>query len=87
MAADIIDVITPPSWRRAFAITPHNTNPLARVARAIYVGGAGAITCRPFGADADVVFSAAAAGSTIPLLVTHVRATGTTATGLVALTD
>lgn len=85
--ADKIQLNPPGSFANAFAVTPHDTNPLARIARALYVGGAGAITCRPYGATADVVFSAVPAGSTIPLAVTHVRSTGTAATGIVALTD
>lgn len=85
--ADKLQLIPPPSFRNAFAVTPSDGTALAQPARALYVGGAGAITCRPLGATADVVFSAVPAGSTIPLAVTHVRSTGTTATAIVALTD
>ena len=69
--------------RNATAITTHDTN--ANTAKAIYVGGAGNITCRPRGNSADVLFTAVPVGTVLHVEVTHVRATGTTATALVAL--
>ncbi|MES2904540.1 MAG: hypothetical protein V4696_10180 [Pseudomonadota bacterium] len=73
------------SARNAVAITPHDTTPLATPCRAIYVGGAGNITLRPRGSSADVVLTAVPAGTIFPIEATHVRATGTAATALVAL--
>lgn len=75
------EVTAPP--RRFFSITPHNTNPLAEVTRAIYVGGAGDIVVRGAEDSADVTFKAVPVGVTIVGQFTHVRSTGTTATFLV----
>lgn len=70
--------------RKGFAITPHNTNPLAVTPRAIYVGGAGNIVIT--GLDgADFTLVAVPAGSIIPVMPLAVKATGTTATNLVGL--
>lgn len=70
--------------REAFTITPHATDPLPTVTKAIYVGGAGNITLRAVGSDTDVTFTAPPVGTIIPICASHVRAT-TTATNLVGL--
>ena len=70
----------------AAAVTPNDTNALTRGKTAVlFVGGAGAITCRFSGEDADTVLTGVTAGSLLPIEVTHIRATGTTATNMVAL--
>jgi len=71
--------------RNASAVTPHATNPLANVAKALYVGGAGDIACRLVDDTADVTFVGVPAGAVLPIRASHVRATGTTATNIVAL--
>jgi len=71
--------------RNAAAVTPHATNPLANVSKGLYVGGAGDITCRLVDDTSDVVFTAVPAGAVLPIRVAYVRATGTTATNIVAL--
>jgi hypothetical protein len=68
----------------AVAVTPHATNALAEVPQALYVGVGGDLTVRMLGGTADIVVKAAANGYH-PLRVTHVRATGTTATDILAL--
>lgn len=68
----------------AFAITPHDTNDLAQTTRGIYIGGAGAVAVITQ-AGTTVTFSGAAAGSVIPVSVSRVLSTGTTATNLVGL--
>ncbi|ASY43337.1 hypothetical protein CJD35_01870 [Sphingobium xenophagum] len=71
--------------RSAKAVTTHNTNPLADGAtRGLYVGVSGDIACRLLGDDTDVLVKAAPVGI-LPLRVTHVRTTSTTATNLLAL--
>lgn len=70
--------------KNAVAVTPHDTNAIASC-RALYVGGAGNVTLRTNDDDADVLFTAVPAGSILPVRVRYVRATGTTATAIVAL--
>lgn len=70
--------------RNAIAVTPHDTNGIARC-RALYVGGAGNVTVRTNDDNADVLFTAVPAGSILPVSVKYVRSTGTTATAIVAL--
>lgn len=70
------------------AITPHDSTLLSKVAgdypRAIYVGGAGNfVAVRPDGNT--VTFTAATAGSIIPIRYIRINSTNTTATALVAL--
>ena len=69
----------------AFAITPSDTVPIAGGTRAILANGAGNVVCKLPGSTLDVTVTVAA-GGIIPFRVSHVRATGTTATGLLALT-
>lgn len=71
--------------RAPFAITPSDTAVLTVVPKGIYVGGAGDITLRGADASADVLFSAVPAGTILPVGPLYVRATATTATGLVGL--
>lgn len=72
--------------KRAIAVTPHDTNPLANgTTNMLFVGGAGNITVRMVDMSTDTVFTGVAAGTLLPIAVTHVRATGTTATNMVAL--
>lgn len=70
--------------QNAIAVTPHNTNAIAS-ARALWVGGAGNITLRTNDDDADVLISGIPAGTILPIRTRYVRATGTTATLIVAL--
>lgn len=62
-----------------FAITPHDTNPLPAPCKAIRANTAGNVVLRANDSTADVTL-AMAAGEIIPVICTHVRATGTTAT-------
>lgn len=65
------------------AITPSDANTFAQPV-AVYVGGAGTITVTPANLQADVIL-AMPAGSIVPFRVVAVKATGTTATLLVAV--
>lgn len=81
----------PSGGTNAVAVTPHDTNPVVPQGvgnnpvpiAAIYVGGAGNVAVRTVGGD-DVVFTAPPVGTTLYVRATHVLATGTTATLLIA---
>lgn len=66
----------------AKTITPHDSNALSPVPDALYVGTGGTIVYRAKGSSADVTTSAPDGGH-ILCRVQYVRATGTTATGIV----
>ena len=72
--------------RNAYAITAHDSNEVGtHLPRMLYVGGAGNITMRLIGDETDVVFNGVAAGTTLNVRPRLIKATGTTATGLVGL--
>jgi len=77
------DSVISPS-RSAFAVTPHDSNALTRLPKAIYVGTGGNITLRCADDGADVVFKNVPSGTVIHARAAYVRATGTTAADLVA---
>ncbi|HVH02474.1 MAG TPA: hypothetical protein VM891_05915 [Amaricoccus sp.] len=66
------------------AVVPSDTAELAAVTRALYVGGAGDLAVVMAGGG-EVVLAAVPAGTLLPMRVTRVRATGTTATRVVGL--
>ena len=68
----------------AAAVTPSDSTDLAFTSRALYVGGAGNIVCTMLGGG-DVTFAAVPAGSILPVRVTRVKATSTTATSIINL--
>lgn len=71
---------------RYTAVTPSDTATIEPAARALYVGGAGNVTLvSPNGPNAPCLFVAVQAGTILPCDVSQVRATGTTATAIVAL--
>lgn len=67
-----------------FAISPHDTNDLARTPRSIFVGGAGSIVLVT-AKGTELTFNGLAAGSVLPVRASKVKATGTSATFLVGL--
>lgn len=69
----------------ALAITPSDADSIPAT-RAIYVGSAGNVKVTMAGPAAnDVTFTGVLAGSFLPIMVTKVFATGTTAANMVAL--
>jgi len=65
-------------------ITPHDTNPLDPPVRQIECRGAvGTVTFRPYGKSADRTLTFLTVGEKIKCRISYVRATGTTATGIV----
>lgn len=73
------------SASRAVAVTPHDTNDLANVARALWVGGAGNVAVLLSEDSSAVTFVGVAAGTLLPLRAKRVLSTGTTATSIVAV--
>lgn len=71
--------------RRVAAITPSDGADLDRFPKAIYIGGAGNVSLIAIDDTDPVTFTGLAAGSVLLVRARRVRATGTTATGLVAL--
>ena len=67
----------------AQAITPSDADTFAG-AVSVFVGGAGVVTCTPANGAADVAITMPA-GSVVPFRVVAVKATGTTATLMVAV--
>lgn len=72
------------TYRGALVVSPHDTNELTTWSRALYIGGTGAITVVTVEGQ-TVLISALPVGTIIPLSVKIVKATGTTATLIVAL--
>jgi hypothetical protein len=69
---------------RCDAITKSDTVDLARVTRGIYVGGAGDIAVIA-SSGTTATFSAVPVGTILPIRVSRVMSTGTTATLLIGL--
>lgn len=67
-----------------FAVTPHDSNALAEMTRALYVGVAGTLVVT-LASGATVTLSGVAGGALLPIRVRQVKATGTTASAIVGL--
>lgn len=70
---------------RAAAVTPNDGTDLGFHSRALYVGGAGDVCVDMVDTGTSVVFAGVPAGSVLPFRVKRVRATGTTASLIVAV--
>lgn len=68
----------------AAEVTPSDSSDLASDSRSLYVGGAGTLRVTMTGGQV-VNLTGISAGLVLPLRVRRVHATGTTATGIVAL--
>lgn len=71
-------------FANAAAVTPSDSADLADVTQALYVGGAGALAVVMQGGQ-TVTFSAVPVGTVLDIRVSRVKATGTTATLIIAL--
>jgi hypothetical protein len=67
-----------------FAVTPSDSALLAETTRGIYVGTGGTIAALML-SGAGVTFAAVPGGTTLPVRLTKIMATGTTASDIVAL--
>ena len=70
------------TYQTAVAITPSDS--AAQQYRSIYVGGAGNVAVKTLGGN-TVTFTAPPVGTVLPVEVSQVLATGTTATLLIGL--
>lgn len=68
---------------KAVAVTPNDANDLAYVAKRLWVGGAGNVTLITLGGD-TVEYASVPAGTYLNVRASRVKATGTTATNIVA---
>ena len=82
--ANNADQVSAPATR-AVAVVPHDTNALADIPKALYVGTGGTIVMRGVAGTADQTWKGVAGGSIVPFRAQYVRATGTTAADLLAL--
>lgn len=80
----VADTVTSPA-ENAVAVTPHDSTDLTYATRALYVGGAGNLSVETVGGQSAVVFVGVTAGTILPIRVTRVNSTSTTATSIVAL--
>lgn len=71
--------------RTAFAITPHATNEIDPIPKAVYVGTGGDLVGRTIGSDTDVTFKNVPSGTVLDARLQYVRASGTTAADIVGL--
>lgn len=77
------DHVTGPA-RNPFAVTPHDSQPLPAVPRRLYVGAGGDLCLRGVDGAADVFYRNVGDGVYLNVRASHVRATGTTASDIVA---
>lgn len=72
------------SSRAPYAVTPDDAAPLPAVPKGIFVGSGGDVTLRGVDSTADVTYRNLPDASYIAVRAAYVRATGTTATNLIA---
>lgn len=68
----------------ATEVTPNDTTPLAYVSRALYIGVTGNLSVTMQGGG-NVTFVGLPAGTVLPVRVTHVRSSSTTASSIINL--
>lgn len=88
MATDDYSTLSGQSWAApassAAAVTPDDSAELSDVTRWVFVGGTGNLVV-VMANGATVTFTAVEAGTLLPIRVSRVMATDTTATNIVAL--
>lgn len=68
-----------------FHVTPHDTQELEAVTKAIYVGQGGDVTLRAVDSTSDTIFRNVQTGSILDVRVSAIRSTGTSASDIVGL--
>lgn len=79
-----VDSLVAPATRTA-AVTPHDSNPLTDIPKALFVGTGGNLTMRGVNGSADQVWKNVPDGAILPFRARYVRATGTSAADILAL--
>lgn len=74
---------TRPAYKQ-IAVTPSDSVNLPGVTRGIYVGTGGTIVVIPADGDATVTYTNVANGQVLPIQITRVNSTSTTASDIVA---
>jgi len=82
--ANHANTVTAPS-RNPYPVTPHDSQALPLVPKALYVGRGGTLVVRGIDSAADAVFENVPDGGQIEVRALYVRATGTSAGAIVAL--
>lgn len=75
-------VLTPSE--NAFAVAPHDSTALPAIPKYLYVGNGGDVVIRAKDSASDAVFRNVPTGGYLYVRASHVRATGTTASAIVA---
>ena len=78
------DQVSAPATR-AVTVTPHDTSPLADIPKALFVGTGGTLAMRGVAGTSDQIWKSVASGSVLPFRAQYIRATGTTASDILAL--
>ena len=81
---NLTESITAPG-NNLVSITPSDSTDRPQVSRGIYVGGAGNLVVTPAAGGSNVTFVAVPAGTVLPIRVSRILATSTTATSLINL--
>ncbi|MBN8849463.1 MULTISPECIES: hypothetical protein [unclassified Sphingomonas] len=82
--ANSADAVSAPATRAA-AVSPHDVNALADIPKALYVGTGGTIVMRGASGVGDQTWKNVPNGAILPFRAAYVRATGTTASDILAL--
>lgn len=69
----------------AEVVTPHDTNELTKVSRALYVGVGGDVAVQMYDTGTAIVFKNVPTGTILPIRIKRVNSTSTTATNMVSL--
>lgn len=80
----MVDTPSEPS-RNAFPITPHATNEIDPLPKAVYIGTGGDLVGRSIEGGADVTFKNLQSGQILDVRFQYIRAIGTTAADIVGL--
>lgn len=82
--AGLVDGVSAPATR-GVAVVAHDSAPLSDIPKALFIGVGGDLVARGLHDAGDVTFRNLPSGSVLPFRARLVKATGTTASAIVAL--